>query len=149
SEISGRAELAGQLPIESQVDVNLAVTGTIKGPGCRARKAARGLDLPAEQHQHGTLVVAAHLLKVGAPHILGLAEDGAYEIDLRVVAYRSGLIGRRLHLLRIAAVQEREERLWAHAHEVADDDDHQGADADTAASSNPPGASLIFDVVAA
>src|SRR5882672_9147797 len=149
--ISGRAKFGGQLPVKRQVDVNLLVARTIERSGRSAGQTA-GRGYPAaEQHELGGNVGLSQVAEVGAPHVLSLAEYRSDKIDLRIIGRCSVrlLRGGSAHGLGVAAIQKTEEGRRTHSHEISDDHDDDGADADPCASPAQAGAALIFDIFAA
>ena len=76
-EIAGRAELPVQLVEEAQVEIDLAIAGTVKRAGRGARQPARRLNAVAEQHRARRLIVP-DLLR---PRVLDVAHHRVDEID--------------------------------------------------------------------
>ena len=78
--------IRGELPVKRQIDVDLLIARAVERSGGGAGETAGGAHLSAEQHQLGRNIGLAHVLEIGAPDILGLAENGADEIDLGSLA---------------------------------------------------------------
>ena len=85
-EVAGRTDLVAQVTVERQIDVDLAIAGTIEGADGRFGEAAGRLDRPAEQHEMRRLILPAHLAEELGPRVFGVGEDHRDEIPQRFVA---------------------------------------------------------------
>src|SRR5450631_4125452 len=83
--ISRSTEFGGKLPVEGQIDIDFLISGTVERPCRRTGKAARGSHLSAKQHQLRASVHLAQSLEIRAPDGLGLTENRAQEVNLRIV----------------------------------------------------------------
>ena len=103
------AELARQLVIEAQVDIDLLVARTVERPGGGAGKAAGRADLAVEQDQRRLRIFLAHCLENAGPCVLGLGQDNFHKsrhfIILRARARRCRRVALRQRAARIAAGQ--------------------------------------------
>ena len=91
------------------------------------------------------------MLEIGAPDVLGLAEDGADKIDLRIVGIaRSG--DRRWARSTVCGsppFNKLNKVDGVHPHEIPDDHDDDGTDADAGAAPADARSAVILDVIAA
>src|SRR6266545_3531434 len=141
-EVAGSAKAAIEIAKEREIEIHLAIVGTIersyRGRGKSARRAHRSV----EQHENGLFVLSALTRKDPSPRVLRIAEHRGDKARLRIVLRHSrrgrGAVGRRrrflnlLHELeRVAAGDEREEQYEnQHSNAAAADD---GSAAETAA----------------
>src|SRR5262249_48841652 len=147
-EVAGRAEAAGHLVEEREVEVDLAGRRAIERPDRGRRHAARRVHGAVEEDELRRRVTLARLLEDGGPGVFGAAEDLGREVAQAVVGGRlvgrPGLRGR----LPPAALQELEDLHRILAGEDRDPE-HQ-AQAATADPGPPAHAhpAAILDVVA-
>src|SRR4051812_39150397 len=76
-EVAGCAEAAIQFIVETEIEIDLAIAGTIEGTSRGARITARRVDRIAEQHHSRGLVAIAEQLR---PHLLVVARDGVHHV---------------------------------------------------------------------
>src|SRR3954463_6594687 len=76
-EVARRAETAIQFIVETEIEIDLAIAGTIEGTSGGARVTARRVDRIAEQHHSRGLVAIAEQLR---PHLLVVARDGVHHV---------------------------------------------------------------------
>jgi hypothetical protein len=134
-EVARRAQARLHRFVESEVDVDLLVAGTVERPHGRLAGAASGRRGAAKQHQPGLAVRAALGLELRAPHVLGVREDcrdkGRHLVVRRRSVRRSLRHRRRLGA---AAAQDAKQRQRVDAERPAGHQrDHDGAQADAAA----------------
>ena len=79
-EFAGGVQLSFHVLVEAEIDVDLGVAWTIEGPDRRVRQPARGIDAAAKEHQHGLLVLLAHLLEEIIPDHFGVVENDLGEM---------------------------------------------------------------------
>ena len=144
-EVAGRAEPALQILIEGQVDVDLAIAGTIERPDRGLGETARRLHGAREEHERGLLVGLSARGEDGAPRVLGIREHERDELaQLRF--FRRFLVRHLLRLL-LRRLRSLQHDRWIDAEIGRDECEHDRAEPD-AAGTPEAHAATIFDVLA-
>jgi len=147
-EFAGSAELIFEFGEEAEVEIDLFVTGTVKGAGGGLGEATGGIDSAAIEDQFCVTVLRDDF----RPGVLHVIEDERDELDFALFggALR-GAGGRALRGLRGGgATQERREQI-AFENETQDQQDQYAADADVDAAGETSAAAagtVVFDIVA-
>ncbi len=144
-EIAWRLEAGGELVVEVEIDVHLAIGRAIERAGGGVRHAAPGADLFGEEHELRRCVRRAIGLEDGAPGVLGLAEHRGHELAA-FIGRRSGL---HLRLRRVGyRFGQTEDGRGIHAEEIGcRERDERAADAQTGPAAEAP-AAIVLDVAA-
>ena len=147
-EFAGSAELIFEFGEEAEVEINLFVTGTVKGAGGGLGEATGGIDSAAIEDQFCMTVLRDDF----RPSVLHVIENERDELDFALFGGALRGAGRRaLRGLRGGgATQERREQI-AFENETQDQQDQYAADADVDAageSSAAAAGTVVFYVVA-
>ena len=147
-EFAGSAELIFEFGEEAEVEINLFVTGTVKGAGGGLGEATGGIDAAAIEDQFCVTVLRDDF----RPGVLHVIEDERNELDFALFGGALRGAGRRaLRGLRGGgATQERREQI-AFENETQDQQDQYAADADVDAageSSAAAAGTVVFDIIA-
>src|SRR5215207_8776097 len=79
-EISRCTELAAQLFIKGEIDVNLLVSGTIEWTNSRAGKSARRAHLVREEHERWLAILSTVFPKHVSPNVFRLRQHHPNEL---------------------------------------------------------------------
>ncbi len=137
-EIALRPVALAELVEEGQVEIDLAVGRTVERPHLRLTDAAGAARGAGVQHHAGLAVLRPARLEDRPPGVLGVGQHHRHEARHLVFRRRarlprlSGLDGRRRHHL---GGVEHHARVDAEVHR--DQGEHDGADADLAATAQP------------
>ncbi len=149
-EVARRVEALAQLAIEIEVNVYLAIPGTIERPHRGFRETAGRLRGAAEEHELRHLVFRAGLPEYGRPGVLRVRQHGRDEVDLRVHA-RGGRRSRRRGIGSRIDGHVLQQRGGIDAQEVGDDehDEYRAEPAADEPAAADRHAAPVLDVLAA
>src|SRR5215510_2703492 len=135
-----------QLLIESQVNIDFFVPGTIKRSHCRPGNSARRLDLTPEKHQLRLPILRAHLAESVAPNILGIRQ---YDRDepFELILFWSNWTGRWDTHFRVL-LDLLQERLRISSQQQVDHHEGQPSKAAADSESSSGEATPVLDIVA-
>src|SRR5690606_12831069 len=123
--IAGRIEARFELLEEGEIEIDLAIAGTVEGPHRRLRKAAGRLHRAGEKNEPRLLIAAVETRKNLMPAFLGIAKHDGDELRGLVRLGADGLILLRLLPAAKAALQQ---DAGVDAEKERNADDHEDAD---------------------
>src|SRR5688500_13876585 len=147
-EIAGRSELPVQLGEESEIEIDLAIGGTVERPGHRLGEAAPRLSRVPEQYGTRLLVAVAEQLP---PCVLRVIHDGVHHVDQALFLGRGGDAAARCANgpgWRGTPAATTEKRQKVHSCEPAQQKEEQQATYAEAANAHTRHAAPVFDVAA-
>src|SRR6185295_6235242 len=124
SKIPRCSESLFQFVIETQIDVDLFVCGTVERAGCSLGKAARGIDCVSKENQLGFSILHALSRQELGPRILSIVEYERYELHLRFFSLIIHRVGSRRRLWRPAAGCRQREKVSLEHHAQDEQDEH-------------------------
>src|SRR5215510_4554289 len=89
-EVAGSPEPLVELAEERQVEIHLAIRGTVEGSNLRPTDATARLSGAVKQHEHRRHVRLAALTEYLAPRVLSIGKDDGDELCLRIVLGDTG-----------------------------------------------------------
>ncbi len=147
-EIAGGGEAPGHVVEELQVEIDLLVAGAVERADRRAGETAGRVHPAAKQHQGRIAVLRAALLEQRAPSVLGVAEHGADEFHLWIVAGGSLALLRHRRTALTGQLAENLQRVLP-GEQAEHHHDGDAAQPQPTAEAHPAAASGIHYVVAA